>query len=124
MTDRDSLYIAACKLPPSPERTTLLDGLAREDRIMRTGTFGKQAILDHYRHILGCIEYDRAQSLDGLNYVGTYDRPDWDALNREAHAQALAAEHERTQRQYGEPRTEPVVIKRAKRYRNDAGWLQ
>lgn len=33
MTDRDRVYIAACKLPPSDERTTILETVVREARM-------------------------------------------------------------------------------------------
>lgn len=32
MTDRDRLYIAACKLPPSAERTEILETVVRVER--------------------------------------------------------------------------------------------
>ena len=33
MTDRDRLYISACKLPPSPERTEILETIVRVERL-------------------------------------------------------------------------------------------
>jgi hypothetical protein len=55
MTDRDRIYIAACKLPPSVERTTILETVVREARLPSVVCDGKFADLDS--HIVNfCVE--------------------------------------------------------------------
>ncbi len=79
MLIRDRIYTAACMLPPSPERTTILELctlLYRQSKLNDR----KRVALEHYREILKMME-------DGHK---RYPTPIQLPAIREAHAQFLA----------------------------------